>query len=94
MYVNLVNEFVEVILVTCAEIDEGLNCLVGICRDLLSLASLDSLDCVVDKYGEICNAVVDVRRLVDTNKGFIEDGEEIAEELECGRLKRSVTALF
>jgi hypothetical protein len=36
----LVHELVEVMLVTLTEVDEGLNCLVGVCGDVL-LAAFD-----------------------------------------------------
>lgn len=92
--VDLMNELVEVVLMACAEVDEGLYCLVGICRDLLSLAGFDSLDSVIDKHGEVCNAVVDVRGLVDANKRLVEYSEEIAEKLESGGLKVLVPYLW
>jgi hypothetical protein len=65
--VDLMDELVEVILVARAKIDERLDCLVRVCGDLLPLASLDGLDCVIDEHGEICDTVVDVRGLVDSD---------------------------
>ena len=44
---NFVDEFVEVVLVTGTEVNEGLNRLVRVRGDILSLASFDDLDCVV-----------------------------------------------
>lgn len=84
--VNLVDELVEIVLVACAEVDECLNSLVGICRNLLSLAGFDGLDRVIDEYSEICDAVVNVCGLVNADERLVEDGKEIAEEVECGGL--------
>ena len=42
--VDFVHEFVEVVFVALAEVDEGLDCLVGVCRDVLFTAFLDDLD--------------------------------------------------
>lgn len=67
MDVDLVDELVEVVLVARTKVDERLYRLVGICRDLLSLAGLDGLDRVIDKNSEIRDAVVDVCRLVDAD---------------------------
>lgn len=85
MDMNLVHELVEIVFVTGAEVDESLDSLVRICGDLLTLAGFDSLDRVVNEYGEVCDAVVDICRLVHAHKRFVEDGEEVTEELEgCG----------
>jgi hypothetical protein len=84
----LVHELVEIIFVSRAQIDEGLDRLVGVSRNLLSLTSFDSLDGIVNEHGEVSNAVVHVRRLVNANKRFVENGKEVAEELESGRLDR------
>jgi hypothetical protein len=65
--VDLMNELIEVVLVARTKVDECLNCLVRVCGDLLSLASLDGLDRIIDEYREICDAVVDVRGLVDAD---------------------------
>ena len=40
------------------------------------------LDQIVDKDGKIGDAAVDVGRLVDADEGLVEDGEDVAEELE------------
>jgi len=61
------DKLVEVVLVACTKVDKRLDCLVRVCGDLLSLASFDGLDCVIDEYREICDAVVDVRGLVDAD---------------------------
>jgi hypothetical protein len=42
--VDFVYKFVEVVFVALAEVDEGLDCLVGVCRDVLFAAFLDDLD--------------------------------------------------
>lgn len=67
MEVDLVDELVEVVFVASTQVDERLDCLVGVGGDLLSLACLDGLDCVIDKYSKVCDAVVDVGRLVDAD---------------------------
>ena len=77
---HLVDELVEVIFVSCAQVDEGLHCLVGICGNFLTLASLDCLDGIIDEHREICDAVVDIGRLVDAHKRLVEDGEKVAEQ--------------
>lgn len=85
--VDLVNELIEVVLVARAEVDECLDGLVGVCGDLLSLAGFNGLNRVINEHGEICDAVVDVCGFVDTDKWFVEDREEVAEELEGGGLR-------
>jgi hypothetical protein len=37
MGVHFVDELVEIVFVTGTEVDEGLDCLVGVCRDILLL---------------------------------------------------------
>ena len=91
---DLVYKFVEIVLVTRTEIDECLDGLVGICRNLLPLAGFDGLDRVIDEHGEIGNTVVYVRRFIHTDERFIEDGEKIAEELQSSRLYLFVNILF
>jgi hypothetical protein len=40
---NFMNKFIEVMLMALAEVDEGLNCLVRICGDVLLLTLFDDL---------------------------------------------------
>jgi len=40
---NLMNKLVTVMLMALAKVDEGLNCLIGICGDVLLLTLLDNL---------------------------------------------------
>lgn len=81
MDVDLVHEFVEVVLVAGAEVDEGLDSLIGVGRDVLPLGGLDNFDGVIDEHGEVGDAAVDICGFVDANEGFVEDCEEVAEEL-------------
>ena len=77
----------EVIFMACTEVYEGLNSLIRICRDLLTLAGFNSLDGVIDEHGEVSDAVVNVCRLVYADEGFVENSEEVAKELESRRLR-------
>jgi hypothetical protein len=52
----------------------------------LALAGLDGTDRVVDEEGEVGDGVVDVCGFVDADERLVEDGEEVAEELERGGL--------
>lgn len=87
MLVHLVNELVEVILVAGAQIYEGLHGLIGVCRNFLPLTSFDGFDGVIGEHGEVGNTVVNVCGFVYTDKRFVEDGEQIPEELQRGRLE-------
>ena len=84
--VDFVNEFVEVIFVAGAEVDEGLDRLVRVGGDVLALGALDGVEHVVGEGGEVGDAIVDVGGFIDAYEGFVEDGEEVAEELEGYRL--------
>ena len=44
------------------------------------------MDGVVDEACEVCYAVVDVGTLVHPDERLVEDGEEVAEEVDCCRL--------
>ena len=93
MGVDFVDEFIEVVLVSLAEVDEGLDCLVGVGGDVLLTAFVDDLvllvgvgvggrtylDHVVDEDREVGDAVVDVRRLVYPDQRFVEDRKEVSE---------------
>jgi hypothetical protein len=83
---HLVDELVEVVLVARAQVDEGLDRLVGVGGHVLALAGLDGSDRVVDEEGEVGDGVVDVCGFVDADERLVEDGEEVAEELERGGL--------
>ena len=82
MDVYFVNEFVEVILMASAEIDEGLDGLVWIGGDVLTLSGSEDRERVVGEGSEVGDGVVDIGGFVDADKGFVEDGEKVAEELE------------
>ena len=89
MDVNLVDEFVEVVLVAGAEVDEGLDGLVWVCGDVLALGAFDDGDHVVDEVGEVGDGAVDICGFIDTDEGFVEDGEQVAEEFKGDRLRTS-----
>lgn len=89
MDMYFVDEFVEVVFVTGAEVDERLDGLVGVCGDILALRALDDSEHVIGEDGKICDAVVDIRGFIDTDERFIEDCKEIAEELQGDRLYKS-----
>lgn len=86
--VDFVDELVEVVFVAGAEINKGLDRLVRVGGDVLALGALDGDEHVVGEGGEVGDAVVDVGGFVDAHEGFVEDGEEVAEELEGYRLER------
>jgi len=79
--VHLVDEFVQVVLVPCAQVDEGLHCLVRVGGEILALGRFDRSDCVTDEHGEVGDAAVYVGRLVHAHKRLVEDLEEVTEEL-------------
>lgn len=79
------HKLVEVVLMSSAKVDEGLNGLIGICGDILALCKVEDTEHVVSKCGEVGDRIVDVGRFVDADEGFIKDGEEVAEELEGDR---------
>lgn len=81
------DELIEVILVACTQVDEGLDSLIRIRGYLLSLTCFNCFDNVIHEHGKVGDAVVYVRRLVHPNKGLVKDGEEISEKLQCGRLR-------
>lgn len=53
-------ESVKVFLVTGAEVNKGLDGLVGVCRNVLPLSPLDYADHVVGEGGPVGNTVVDI----------------------------------
>ena len=80
--VDFVDKFVEVVLVASAEVDKSLNSLVRIGGDILTLEGSEDGECVVCKGGEVGDGVVDVGRFVYADEGFVEDCEEITEEVQ------------
>lgn len=76
------HEFVEVVLVSAAQVDEGLDGLVGVGGDVLALAGLEDAEHVVGEVGEVGDGGVDVGGFVDAHEGLVEDGEEIAEKVQ------------
>lgn len=83
--VDLVHELVEVLLVAAAEVDEALDRLVGVGGDVLPLRGVEDSKGVIGEGGEVRDGVVDVGGFVDPHEGFVEDGEEVAEEVERDR---------
>ena len=79
--VDFVYELVKVVFMARAQVDESLDGLIGVCGDFLTLAGFDGLDCVVDEYSEVSDAIVNICRLVYANERLVEDGEEVAEKL-------------
>ncbi len=80
---NLVNEFIEIVLVSTTQVNEGLNGLVGVCGHVLALSSGENRKHVIKEGGEVRNRIVDVGRLVDSDKQLVEDRKEIAEKVKC-----------
>ncbi len=76
------DEFIEIVLVASAEVDEGLDGLIGVGRNVLALGGGEDGEGVVGEGGEVGDGVIDVGRFVDADEGFVEDGEEVAEEVE------------
>jgi len=74
-----VDELVEIMLVPGAEVDEGLNGLIRVGGDILALSFVDDGEHVVGELGEVGNTVIYVGGFIDADKGFVEDGEEVAE---------------
>ena len=86
MQVHFVNELVQVVLVTLAEVDEHLYCLVRVGGDVLPLGRFDDADCVIHECSEVGDRAVHIGGFVDTDERFVEDGEEVAEKVESRRL--------
>ena len=82
MDVDFVDEFVEVVLVAGAEVDKSLNGLVRVGGDILTLEGGEDGESVVCKGGEVGDGVVDVGGFVYADEGFVEDCEEVTEEVQ------------
>lgn len=65
--VYFVNEFVKIVLMALAKVNEGLDGLVGVGRYVLALCFFYYREHVVGEDGEVCDAVVDVGRFVDAD---------------------------
>ncbi len=76
------HELVEVVLVPPAQVDEGLDGLVGVGGDVLALAGFEDAEHVVGEGGEVGDGGVNVGGFVDAHEGLVEDGEEIAEKVQ------------
>ena len=82
MNMDFVDEFVEIILMSCAQVNERLDGLVGVGGDVLALREVEDVEHVVCERSEVGDGIVDVCGFVDADEGLVEDGEEVAEELE------------
>ena len=85
--VDLVHELVEGVLVSGAQVDERLHRLVRVGADVLALRGFDDSHGVIGEGGEVGDGAVDVGGFVHAHEGLVEDGEEVAEELEGGGLE-------
>jgi len=81
MHMHLVHKLVEIVLMSCAQVDKGLHGLIWVCGDVLALSGSYYGNGVVGKGSEVGNGGIDICGLVDANKRFVEDGEEVAEEM-------------
>lgn len=81
MDVHFVDEFVEIILMASTKIDEGLDCLVWIGGDVLTLSGSKDGEHVVGEGSKVGDGAVNIGRFVDADERFVEDGEEVAEEV-------------
>ena len=86
MDVDFVDEFIEIVLVPSAEINEGLDCLIWIGGYVLPLSGGEDGKHIVGKRSEVGDGVIDIGRFVDADEGFVENGEEVTEEVEGDRL--------
>ena len=82
MDMDLMNEFVEVILVSTAQIDKGLDGLVRVGGDVLALGGFEHAEHVICEVGEVGDGGVDVCGFVDAYERLVKDGEEVAEEVQ------------
>ena len=83
MRMHFMDKLIKVVLMPCAQIDEALHSDIRVrVSQILTLGRFDDFDDVVEKGGEVCDGAVDVCGFVDAHEGFVEDGEEIAEELQ------------
>lgn len=85
MDVDFVDEFVEIVLMSSAEVNEGLDCLIWIGGNVLPLSGGEDGEHVVGKGSEVGNGVVDIGGFVDADERFVKNGEEVAEEVEGNR---------
>ena len=82
MGMNFVNKFVEVLLVAATKINEGLDSLIRVCRNVLALGGGEDGEHIVKEGGEIGNGVVDVGGFVHPDQGLVEDCKKVAEEMQ------------
>lgn len=83
---HLVHKLIEIILMSCAQVDKGLDSLIWVRRNVLALSGSYYGNGVVGKGSEVGNGGIDICGFVDANKRFVENGEEIPEEMEGYRL--------
>ena len=95
MDMYFVNEFVKVMLMSCAKVNECLYGLVRVGRERLVLRSRDDFDCVISEDSKVGDRVVNVGRFVNSYEGFVEDCEEGAEKLKgCGLLRGHISKII
>ena len=86
MGVDLVHKLVKVVLVSLAQVDKRLDRLIRVCGHVLPLTLVNDCNGVVGKLGEIRYRAVHICRLVNADKRFIEDGEQVSEQLKRSTL--------
>jgi len=60
-------KLVETVLVAGAEVNERLDCLIGVRGDVLALGEFNDADGIICKFSEVGDTIVDVGRFVDAN---------------------------
>ena len=86
MNMYLVDELVEVVLMSLTKIYEGLHGLIGISGNILALSLFYHGDHVIYEGRKVGNAAIDVGGLVHADEWFVEDCEKVAEKLQGNRL--------
>ena len=86
------HEFVKVVLMSRAKINERLYGLIRIGRERLMLRGGDDFDGVIGEDCKVGNRVVNIGRFVDADEWLVEYCEEGAKESECRRLYVDVSA--
>jgi hypothetical protein len=60
-------KLVETVLVAGAEVNECLDCLIGVSGDILALREFNDGDGIICKFSEVGDTVVDIGRFVDAD---------------------------
>lgn len=64
---NFVYKLVETVLVTGTEINECLDCLIGVRRGILALGEFNDGNGIVCKFSEVGDTAIDVGRFIDAD---------------------------